>query len=1612
MKKFLLIFCSFFYLILNAQLDTEHWFAPMSASSLQGTPECYLYLSTNETTPFSVQIYNNNTVFSTVQVSKNNPVQVTIPNNYMIASTPSNLFTQRSMGLQVKGPKKFFANFRFAVPNQAEIITSKGLAGIGKNFFVGVAPNTTAKPYVNSTIGFIATEDNTTVTLSGYNPNVIFSDGTSSPSRTFTINKGKSYIIEAQSDLSSSNLTGLVGAKITANKPISVTNGNFNSIYTTQNNSNVDILMDQAVPVERLGKTFALVKGNGPADSGMEAALVIATENNTKLTVNGTLLGNVTLNAGQYYIVQGTSYINQGNGHYNMSISANNNVYVYQLLAGTSGSTVYATGGMNFIPPLSCFLPKEINEIGFINKIGSNSFDTKLNIITQTGANVTFNGSAIGAISGPYPVTGNPGWVTYSLQGVNGNITVNSTLPVTAGIAAGNGAVGYGGYFAGFSSVPAITKTGDCYAGILLQVDNNYDSYQWFLNGNPISGATSFSINPELYGAGDYTCLITKNNCETRLTGVYSYTLCPPISTTTYNIGSCNTKVITPAFTNSTQTIVPSLTSIISPPTSGTATVNPTTGQITYTPNPSATNSTDNFIYYVQGNGNPFDFEYFKIIINTNVLQVNNGSLASCAGTNGNGTYNLTSVNVSSDPGTTITYFTNSNLTGQITNPANYSGPAGTVYANVTSQYGCSKTAQITLALNALPNVNNVSLASCTGTGGNGTFNLTAANVSSDPGITVTYFTNSNLTGQITNPATYSGPAGIIYANVTSANGCSKTAQITLTVNSLPNTNNATLTSCAGTNGNGTFNLTSANVSSDPGVTVTYFTNSNLTGQITNPANYSGASGIIYANVTSAAGCSKAAQITLTVNSLPNVTNATLSSCAGANGNGTYNLTTANVSSDPGVTVTYFTNSNLTGQITNPANYSGASGIIYANVTSAAGCSKAAQITLTVNPLLNVTNATLSSCAGTNGNGTFNLTAANVSSDPGITVTYFTNSNLTGQITNPATYSGPSGIIYANVTSANGCSKTAQITLTVNSLPNTNNATLTSCAGNNGNGTFNLTSANVSSDPGVTVTYFTNSNLTGQITNPANYSGASGIIYANVTSAAGCSKTAQITLTVNPLPNVTNATLSSCAVTNGNGTYNLTTANVSSDPGVTVTYFTNSNLTGQIANPANYSGPAGIIYANITSANGCSRQAQITLTSTPSPNINTANYNASLCDDNFDGIVNVNFSTVTPQIVTNAANFTVRYYLSQADANAGNGNTLPVNWTYTANTTVYVRVDSAGGSCPPAFGQINFKIGNKITLLTNVVNMDVCDNDLNGSENVNLNDYKNLFTTNPAITLTFHATLADAQNGTNTIPANQTITSPKTFYVRFVSGTECPNTGIINVTLKSPKKSSQLTDKVVCSTEKVVLDPGAEFSSYTWSTGATTQTILAGAGTYYVDLGFNGCFYRQYVNVTTSQAPTITSINVTASNATINVTGGTPPYQYSLNGIDYQTSNTFMGLSRGIHTVYVLGKDGCLPVVKEFLIVNIINAITPNGDGINDVLNYSDLKIKQNVSIEISDRYGAAVYKSTDKSYIWDGKSGGRPLPTGTYWYILKWIEPDTKLPVSYSGWILIKNRE
>jgi gliding motility-associated-like protein len=65
------------------------------------------------------------------------------------------------------------------------------------------------------------------------------------------------------------------------------------------------------------------------------------------------------------------------------------------------------------------------------------------------------------------------------------------------------------------------------------------------------------------------------------------------------------------------------------------------------------------------------------------------------------------------------------------------------------------------------------------------------------------------------------------------------------------------------------------------------------------------------------------------------------------------------------------------------------------------------------------------------------------------------------------------------------------------------------------------------------------------------------------------------------------------------------------------------------------------------------------------------------------------------------------------------------------------------------------------------------------------------------------------------------------------------------------------------------------------------------------------------------------------------------------------------------------------------------NVLTPNGDGINDVL---DLGLHFNrVSIVVLDRWGAQVYAQDGYQNDWDGRNAnGQALPEGVYYYRVK----------------------
>lgn len=446
----------------------------------------------------------------------------------------------------------------------------------------------------------------------------------------------------------------------------------------------------------------------------------------------------------------------------------------------------------------------------------------------------------------------------------------------------------------------------------------------------------------------------------------------------------------------------------------------------------------------------------------------------------------------------------------------------------------------------------------------------------------------------------------------------------------------------------------------------------------------------------------------------------------------------------------------------------------------------------------------------------------------------------------------------------------------------------------------------------------------------------------------------------------------------------------------------------------------GFYEVEIEENNGCKLKGSIRIEYAEKPALTEQTF--PLCDENLDGSLELYLPEYNDQIISNYNDhFVVKYYLQQSDAEAGNSNFLPDQYAMTASTTLFVRVEN--GNCIGDVKPVHFEIRGKIPL-SSVSDKEICDNDLDGYAEAHLQDYVSEFTTLPGVSVNYFNTESDAQNNTNPISEQVTFNSDRTYYYRFETSELCPEIGSIHFEIIQPQVSSTLKNEPVCPDSTIVLDAGTGFTYYEWyssgnlsaplleGTENTARTFETGIGTYIVRLySANGCFHDHSVEVFASEPPVISLIEVNGSTATVFVTGGTGPFLYSLDNENFQTSNVFTDVPRGMHTVYVKSADSCYTVSSEFLILNLINVITPNGDGFNDTLNYSDLKIKNNVSVKIIDRFGKTVFLSEGENFVWDGKTGGRVVPTGTYWYILNWEEPVTNLKVSYTGWLLVKNR-
>jgi gliding motility-associated-like protein len=81
--------------------------------------------------------------------------------------------------------------------------------------------------------------------------------------------------------------------------------------------------------------------------------------------------------------------------------------------------------------------------------------------------------------------------------------------------------------------------------------------------------------------------------------------------------------------------------------------------------------------------------------------------------------------------------------------------------------------------------------------------------------------------------------------------------------------------------------------------------------------------------------------------------------------------------------------------------------------------------------------------------------------------------------------------------------------------------------------------------------------------------------------------------------------------------------------------------------------------------------------------------------------------------------------------------------------------------------------------------------------------------------------------------------------------------------------------------------------------------------------------------------------------------------------------------------------DGSLTITPSTQLINIPNAFTPNGDGINDTWNLKVLESFPTCTVEVYNRYGERLFSSVGYGVPWDGKYRGATVPFGTYYYII-----------------------
>ena len=246
--------------------------------------------------------------------------------------------------------------------------------------------------------------------------------------------------------------------------------------------------------------------------------------------------------------------------------------------------------------------------------------------------------------------------------------------------------------------------------------------------------------------------------------------------------------------------------------------------------------------------------------------------------------------------------------------------------------------------------------------------------------------------------------------------------------------------------------------------------------------------------------------------------------------------------------------------------------------------------------------------------------------------------------------------------------------------------------------------------------------------------------------------------------------------------------------------------------------------------------------------------------------------------------------------------------------------------------------------------------------------------------------------GTGTSLTVPNITQNTTYYAEAVNnGCTNGNRIAVDIIIYDPPI---VTDEelILCESGSLILDAAIPDMTYLWSTGETTKTIQVTApGIYNVTVTNSAnCSTTKKITVIEHDTPEIDRIDVNETTVVIYLKNPKDYFEYSVDGINYQSSNVFFNVASGLQTAYVREINSCGIDSEAFIVLIAPKFFTPNNDSYNDVWEIKGLVNYPEAEVSIFDQYGKFITRLNAAKPSWDGTFNKNLLPATDYWYVLK----------------------